>query len=184
MVSAKETDISGDVHNGTRLFRVQIKRYVCIDTPYQQTELLECRTVLRRNKLPLFLLAVNVPQRVDYAMIHVKLNYKFNTYQPFLINDQLEGCEYMRTPKNDPFSIFLYKVVQKMIPDMVHPCPHGNKIYNQTIEFKESYTPKSIPAGDYRMDVRISDRQNVTLIAVQVFGTARKLGILGSMLEW
>uniref|UniRef100_A0A182Y6N0 Uncharacterized protein n=1 Tax=Anopheles stephensi TaxID=30069 RepID=A0A182Y6N0_ANOST len=166
---AKAKDTSSDMHNRTRIFQVQIKRFVCVETPYQQTELLECRTVLRRNRLPLFLVSLRAPQTIDYAMIHLKLNYKFNTYQPFLINDQVEGCEYLRTLKNDPFSIYVYDVVRQILPALVRPCPQGKQTYNQTIEFKESYAPKSVPAGDYRFDVRISNRENVTLIAVEVF---------------
>uniref|UniRef100_A0A182W0R6 MD-2-related lipid-recognition domain-containing protein n=1 Tax=Anopheles minimus TaxID=112268 RepID=A0A182W0R6_9DIPT len=181
---ANSKDVFSGGSNGTRAYTIFINRFVCVDMPYEKTEVLECRTVLRRNKLPLLRIVVNTPYVIDYVMIHIQLNYKFNTFQPFLINDMVEGCQYLRTPKYDPLSIYLLNIGKQMVPEVVQPCPQGNRIYNQTVEFKESYAPKSVPAGAYRFDIRLSDRLNVTMLAVQVFGGVRRQGILGSMLEW
>lgn len=53
-----------------------------------------------------------------------------------------------------------------------------------TTMFKVEYAPKSVPAGDYRMDIRVASRANVTLINFQVYVAVRRKGVLGSMLDW
>uniref|UniRef100_A0A182NRC5 MD-2-related lipid-recognition domain-containing protein n=1 Tax=Anopheles dirus TaxID=7168 RepID=A0A182NRC5_9DIPT len=184
MINANQKNVFSEKNNGTRPYSVYINRFVCVDTPYKETEVLECRTVLRRNKLPLLLIALNMPYTIDYAMIHLRLNYKFKTFQPFLIDDKVEGCAYLRSQKSSPLALYVFEIITEMLPVLVQACPHGNRIYNETIEFKESYCPKSVPAGDYRLDIRLSNRINETMVAMQVFGAVRRQGVLGSMLEW
>uniref|UniRef100_A0A8W7PRP1 Uncharacterized protein n=1 Tax=Anopheles coluzzii TaxID=1518534 RepID=A0A8W7PRP1_ANOCL len=92
-------------------------------------------------------MSLKVPKLYHYVMVQFQLNYKFTTYQTFLIDGK-------------------------------------NKTYTELTMLKEEYAPKSMPAGDYRMDVRFSTKTNVTLFSLQLFFGVRRRGILNSMIEW
>ena len=59
-----------------------------------------------------------------------------------------------------------------------------NRTYTQIAMLKEEYAPRSVPAGEYRMDAKFTTQTNVTLISLQIFFEVRRKGILKSMLEW
>uniref|UniRef100_A0A182K8P3 MD-2-related lipid-recognition domain-containing protein n=1 Tax=Anopheles christyi TaxID=43041 RepID=A0A182K8P3_9DIPT len=170
--------------NLTRPFKIKVHRVVCIDTPYEETILHECRTIFRRNQRPLLSVSLEVPKMYDYLMIHFQLYYKFTTYQTFLIDTKAEGCNLMRDHKSDPKLNYMYGVLNDMMSPIVHPCPFGNRTYIQQAMLKEENAPRSVPAGDYRMDVRLSSKTNVTVIWMQLYFEVRRKGILNSMLEW
>uniref|UniRef100_A0A6E8W7G1 MD-2-related lipid-recognition domain-containing protein n=1 Tax=Anopheles coluzzii TaxID=1518534 RepID=A0A6E8W7G1_ANOCL len=173
-----------DQKNFTRQFKIQVQRLVCNEAPYKETVLLECRMIFRRNQRSLLCMSLKVPKLYHYVMVQFQLNYKFTTYQTFLIDGKVEGCAYMRHQNNDPVLTYMYGVLKDMIPSVVHPCPLGNKTYTELTMLKEEYAPKSMPAGDYRMDVRFSTKTNVTLFSLQLFFGVRRRGILNSMIEW
>uniref|UniRef100_A0A182RQI5 Uncharacterized protein n=2 Tax=Anopheles funestus TaxID=62324 RepID=A0A182RQI5_ANOFN len=174
-----------DTKNATRPFSLHIKRLVCIDAPYTESTLQECRAILRRNQTSLLRVMVVVPKVYNYAMLQFRLHYKYTTYQPFLIDGTVEACSYLRKPNHDPTVNYVHNVMIEMLPSLLYPCPHGviteNTTYNITTVFKEEYAPKSVPAGEYRMDIRFSSKANVTLLSLQTFAAVRRKGILGSM---
>uniref|UniRef100_A0A182W0R4 Uncharacterized protein n=1 Tax=Anopheles minimus TaxID=112268 RepID=A0A182W0R4_9DIPT len=172
------------LQNDTRPFTIRVTRLNCINMPYEETVVKECRIILRRNERSLLCVSVYVPKVYNYVLIQYKLYYKFTTYKPLLIDGHAEVCSYMRGPRVNPLKNYILAVMKELLPNTVHPCPHGNKTYSERTEFKEEYAPKSIPAGDYRLDLRFSNQLNVTLLWIQGFGTVRRKGILGSMLEW
>uniref|UniRef100_A0A182TA72 Uncharacterized protein n=1 Tax=Anopheles maculatus TaxID=74869 RepID=A0A182TA72_9DIPT len=147
-------------------------RMLCVDTPYLETELIKCRLTLRRHQLPLMHVVIRVPKVYNYIVIQYNLHYKFTTFQPFLINGEFEGCVTLmkstRGTLQDPLSIYMLK----------------NRTYEATTVFRKEYMPQSIPAGDYRMDLRFATKSNVTMLSVQLYFSARRKGVLGSMLEW
>uniref|UniRef100_A0A182NRC4 Uncharacterized protein n=1 Tax=Anopheles dirus TaxID=7168 RepID=A0A182NRC4_9DIPT len=170
--------------NSSRSYELSMNRLLCIDTPYTETELLECRAVLRRNQMPLLRVALRLPKMYNIIKVQFKLHYKHRTFVPFLIDGEFEICEYLRNPSTDPIKDYIYKVLKDMMPHLVHPCPHGNKTYETVSVFKPEYAPKSVPAGDYRMDVRFATASNLTMLSMQGYFSARRKGIMTSMLEW
>lgn len=192
--------------NDTRPFTIHVMRLLCVDMPYVETTVHECRVILRRNQRSLMSVSVYVPKLYNYLLLQVRLYYKFTTYQPLLLDVDFEGCSYVRQPVNDRNIDYFYRMLYNLLPGMVYPCPHGvsvialqnivllkkslqfydlqNRTYTALTEFKEEYAPKSIPAGEYRFDLRIASRVNVTLLRLQTYFTVRRRGILGSMLEW
>uniref|UniRef100_A0A182JZC8 Uncharacterized protein n=1 Tax=Anopheles christyi TaxID=43041 RepID=A0A182JZC8_9DIPT len=169
--------------NFTRAFKIEVQRLVCIDMPYKETILLECRMVFRRNQR-LLSISYKLPKLYTFVMVEFRLHYKFTTYQTFLIDGKAEGCAYMREEKNDPILSYMYGVFKDMLPTIIHKCPYGNRTYTEMTMLKEEYAPRSIPAGDYRMDLRFSTKPNVTMLSLQLFFGVRRKGILNSMLEW
>uniref|UniRef100_A0A182NRC2 Uncharacterized protein n=1 Tax=Anopheles dirus TaxID=7168 RepID=A0A182NRC2_9DIPT len=156
-------------------------RMVCINMPYPVSTLVECRAVLRRNQMPLLRVELIVPDLYDFITIEYRLHYKFKTYRPFLIDGLMEACEYMRNRKSDLMHDYVYTVLKSMMPTLMVPCPHGNRTYKFETVFKEEYAPKSVPAGEYRLDLRFATGANLTLIQKQLFFVARRKGIIGSM---
>uniref|UniRef100_A0A182NRC3 Uncharacterized protein n=1 Tax=Anopheles dirus TaxID=7168 RepID=A0A182NRC3_9DIPT len=152
--------------------------------PYVISTLVECRAILRRNQMPLLRVELIVPDLYDFITIEYRLHYKFKTYRPFLIDGLMEACEYMRNPKSDLINDYAYTVLKSMMPKLMVPCPHGNRTYRFETVFKEEYAPKSVPAGEYRLDLHFATKANLTLIQMQLFFVARRKGIIGSMLEW
>uniref|UniRef100_A0A9I3FH45 Uncharacterized protein n=1 Tax=Anopheles epiroticus TaxID=199890 RepID=A0A9I3FH45_9DIPT len=173
-----------DQKNITRPFKIHVHRMLCIETPYKESILLECRLIFRRNQRSLLYVSLTVPRAYNYVLIQFRLHYKFTTYKTFLIDGQTEGCAYMRNQKNDPILSYMYGVLKDLLPSVVQPCPYGNTTYSEMFELKEEHAPLSVPAGEYRMDIRFSTRANVTIFSLQLFFAIRRKGIFGSMLEW
>uniref|UniRef100_A0A4Y0BFR2 Uncharacterized protein n=1 Tax=Anopheles funestus TaxID=62324 RepID=A0A4Y0BFR2_ANOFN len=170
--------------NETRPFTLHVTRVRCIEMPYKELVVHECRAMLRRHQKTLICVSIFTPKVYNYILLQFRLHYKFTTYQPFLIDGEVEVCSYLQRPKIDPLFNYMHGMLKDLLPSIVHPCPHGNKTYTERTVLKEEYAPKSIPAGDYRMDIRFANRSNVTLIWIQTFFSARRKGVLGSMLEW
>uniref|UniRef100_A0A182QZL0 Uncharacterized protein n=1 Tax=Anopheles farauti TaxID=69004 RepID=A0A182QZL0_9DIPT len=127
-------------------YSIRITKYLCVGIPYERTTVNYCKTVLRRNQPTILNVSVNVPEVLNYIWVTVKLYYKFRTFQPFLIDMEQEGCEYIKNRPVIPLTDYIYEIFQKSVPDLSSPCPHGNKTYKIETEFKEEYAPKSVPA--------------------------------------
>uniref|UniRef100_A0A182VXM8 Uncharacterized protein n=1 Tax=Anopheles minimus TaxID=112268 RepID=A0A182VXM8_9DIPT len=140
------------------------------------SELLHCKTVLRRNKPTFFNVSVHVPIVLNKMYFQVKTYYRLNDYQAFPVDVIVEICSYFRNPSEDIFSRHAMSVVLETIPHMVYYCPHGNTTYKAVHWLEEKFFPKSLPAGDYRMDVWFRTEQNKTFFAYQMFFSVRRMG--------
>ncbi|XP_041764374.1 uncharacterized protein LOC121589494 [Anopheles merus] len=170
--------------NNSKSFTVRVTRFVCTETPYEVSELVQCKTVLRRNKPTFFNLTVQVPNVLNLIYFQVKTFYRLNDYQPFPISIITEVCSYLRNPSDDVFSRHLMSVFFETIPHLLYYCPHGNTTYHAEYWLEDKFFPKSMPAGDYRQDVWFRDEQNKTMLSYQAFFSVRRNGIWRSMLEW
>ncbi|XP_050090988.1 uncharacterized protein LOC126574686 [Anopheles aquasalis] len=170
--------------NSTKSYNIKITKYLCVNAPYKRSTLHYCKTVLQRNQPAKLNVSISVPETLDYTLVKVKVYYKFKTFQPFLIDVEQEGCEYVRNRPIIPESDFVYNIMKKTAPDISTPCPHGNRTYTMLWWLEERYTPKSIPAGDYRVDVQFIAKDDVLIFALEAYISVRRKGVLGSMLEW
>ncbi|EGK96821.1 AGAP013484-PA [Anopheles gambiae str. PEST] len=165
-------------------YSLKITKYLCVGMPYKRTSVPYCKTVLRRNHPAVLNVSVVAPETLNWIWVKVKLFYKFSSYQPFLIDMEQEACEYVKNRPIIPLTDYVYEIMQKTAPELAHPCPHGNTTYNIVWWLEERYTPKSIPAGDYRLDIQFFAHDKVTLFAVETYFTVRRAGVIASMLEW
>ncbi|XP_050090974.1 uncharacterized protein LOC126574683 [Anopheles aquasalis] len=170
--------------NNTKAYSFKITKYVCIGTPYKRTTLHYCKTVLQRNQPAKLTVSLSAPEILNYVMAKIKVYYKFNTYQPFLFDLEQEACEYIRNRPVIPETDLVYNIVKDTAPILSTPCPHGNRSYTFVWWLQDRYTPKSVLAGDYRIDVQFFTRDNVVLFAGEAYISVRRKGVLGSMLEW
>uniref|UniRef100_A0A182P3T3 MD-2-related lipid-recognition domain-containing protein n=1 Tax=Anopheles epiroticus TaxID=199890 RepID=A0A182P3T3_9DIPT len=169
---------------GIKPYSIKIIKYLCVGTPYQRSSINYCKTIVRRNKPTILNVSVVVPEVLNYIWVKVKVFYKFSTYQPFLIDAEQEGCEYIRNRPLIPLADYIYEIVQQSVPDLSTPCPHGNRTYNIVWWLEERHTPRSIPAGDYRLDVQFVAQDKVLMFAAETYFSVRRAGVIASMLEW
>uniref|UniRef100_A0A182Q6T7 Uncharacterized protein n=1 Tax=Anopheles farauti TaxID=69004 RepID=A0A182Q6T7_9DIPT len=157
--------------NETKDFSLRVLRYVCIEAPYERSVLNYCRTHLRRNQPTLFNLSIQVDDVLNELYIHMKTYYKYKSFQTFPIDVVVEVCSFLRNPTKDVISRHVLSVLIELMPQYAHHCPHGNTTYNVLFWLEERFLPKSMPAGDYRLDAWFRDKDNVTFFAYQAFCT-------------
>uniref|UniRef100_A0A182KGV1 Uncharacterized protein n=1 Tax=Anopheles christyi TaxID=43041 RepID=A0A182KGV1_9DIPT len=170
--------------NESKSFSLRVTRFICTETPYEVSELLQCKTVLRRNKPTFLNLTVHIPQVLNTLYFQVKTYYRLNDYQAFPIDILMEVCSYLSKPSEDIFSRHLLSVFFVTIPHMLYYCPHGNTTYRASFWLEDKFFPKSMPAGDYRMDVWFRDELNKTILAYQAYFSVRRMGVWRSLIEW
>uniref|UniRef100_A0A182I892 Uncharacterized protein n=1 Tax=Anopheles arabiensis TaxID=7173 RepID=A0A182I892_ANOAR len=143
-----------------------------------------CKTILRRNSPTFFNITLHVPKVLNVVYFQLKTYYRLNDYQAFPVDVLLEACAYFRNPSEDIFSRHVMSVLFATSPQLLYYCPHGNRTYNVAYWLEDKFFPKSMPAGDYRMDVWFRDELNMTLISYQAYFSVRRRGVWRSLLEW
>uniref|UniRef100_A0A4Y0BQ82 Uncharacterized protein n=1 Tax=Anopheles funestus TaxID=62324 RepID=A0A4Y0BQ82_ANOFN len=115
--------------------------------------------------------------------MNILLFYKFSTYQPFLITIEKQGCELIRHPPQFGIQKHVYDIIHESIPEVLLPCPAGNRTYNITWYLKDKYAPRNIPAGDYKLQFKLIVQPNVTLFGMDVYFVVRISGIVSTFMN-
>uniref|UniRef100_A0A182YDZ5 MD-2-related lipid-recognition domain-containing protein n=1 Tax=Anopheles stephensi TaxID=30069 RepID=A0A182YDZ5_ANOST len=170
--------------NSSRPFQLRLMKILCVDQPYNRSVVHYCKTVLRRNQPTMLNISITIPFVIDFCYITIKIDYKFNEYQPFLFNARAEGCQFLRERPVDPLSLYLYNIFAESLPTLVRPCPHGNRTYDILWTMDERLSPRSVPAGDYRVTAIWEAEEGDTIIHLQIYCAVRRKGIFRSMIEW
>uniref|UniRef100_A0A182RJ51 Uncharacterized protein n=1 Tax=Anopheles funestus TaxID=62324 RepID=A0A182RJ51_ANOFN len=129
-------------------------------------------------------MSLHVPIVLTKAYIEVETFYRLNDYQAFPVTLSAEVCAYFRNPSEDIFSRHVMSVMFETVPHFLYYCPQGNTTYNAVYWLEDKFFPKSMPAGDYRLDVRFLTEQNITLLAFQAYFSVRRRGVWRSLIEW
>ncbi|KFB45420.1 hypothetical protein ZHAS_00013351 [Anopheles sinensis] len=158
-------------------FTVRVTKFVCVDTPYEVSELLQCKTILRRNRPTVMNITLRVPGVLNKIWLRIRTYYRFTEYQSVPFEVVLEACEHLRHPSSDALTRHVFAVMHATIPQVMHQCPHGNTTYNVSVWLEDRFFPQSTPAGDYRQDIRISTPQNKTIFAYAAFFSVRRKDI-------
>uniref|UniRef100_A0A182QXH9 Uncharacterized protein n=1 Tax=Anopheles farauti TaxID=69004 RepID=A0A182QXH9_9DIPT len=170
--------------NDPKPFAVRVTKFVCTKTPYERTNLLLCKTVLRRNQPTVVHIKLHVPMVLNEIYFKLDTYYRYNEYRSFPVTLHTEVCAYFRNPSDDPMSRQAMSMALETMPQYMHYCPHGNTTYVMDYWLEEKFFPKSLPAGDFRFDVWLHDRDNQTLFSYQTFFSVRRRGVLKSLIEW
>ncbi|XP_052892791.1 uncharacterized protein LOC128300673 [Anopheles moucheti] len=164
-------------------YSVKVKKYVCIDTPYKESTLHSCKSIPRRNAPTMVHIIIHVPKLYDKILVKVMLFYKFSTYQPFLITIEGNACEYIRHPPQFGLEKHVYDIIEDTVPELLAPCPTGNHTYNITWYLQDRHAPKSIPAGEYKLQFKLIARHNVTIFAMDVYAVIHNIGIVSAFMN-
>ncbi|EDS41731.1 conserved hypothetical protein [Culex quinquefasciatus] len=146
-----------------------------------------CNVKLRRNEPTRINLEFDMPTVLDQMYARFTLNYKLKTYQPLLIDVTMEVCVALnQKPGVNPMADYVLDTIREHVPQAVHPCPYGNRYYNfSDFSLSEKFMPNTMPAGDYRIDLRVTDKSNVTMINARGYLAIRSKGLAAlSMLDW
>uniref|UniRef100_A0A182PF16 Uncharacterized protein n=1 Tax=Anopheles epiroticus TaxID=199890 RepID=A0A182PF16_9DIPT len=138
------------------------------------SELLECKSILRRNKPTFLNVSLHIPKLINTLYYQVKTFYRYSDYRAFPADLNIEVCAYFRNPSEDVLSRHFMSVMFEVLPELLYYCPHGNRTYNIAFWMEDRFFPKSVPAGDFRQDVRFGDEQNKTIFAYQAFFSVRR----------
>uniref|UniRef100_A0A240PLN4 Uncharacterized protein n=1 Tax=Anopheles christyi TaxID=43041 RepID=A0A240PLN4_9DIPT len=160
-------------------YNLRFNKMRCAHTPYKYTQLHYCFMEQLSNGSVGLNISITIPVEINYLGIQTKLFYKYTTYRPFMIDWSMEYCQAARNGHYSPTTGLMMKIMEETLPDFYYPCPHGNRTYITFWMFEPKYIMQSIPSGDYRMDVFFRDSADENLVAMQLFGTVRKQGLLG-----
>ncbi|XP_053668384.1 uncharacterized protein LOC128718794 [Anopheles marshallii] len=163
-------------------YSLKIIKYVCIDTPYKVSTLHLCKSIPRRNEPTMISVSVHVPNIYDNVMVKILLFYKFSTYQPFLITIDRNGCEFIRYPPQFGMDKHVYDIIEETLPELLVPCPTGNRTYNITWYLQDRHAPKNIPAGEYKFQFKLIVHPSNTLFGMDVYFAVRNAGIVSSFM--
>uniref|UniRef100_A0A182T6E9 Uncharacterized protein n=1 Tax=Anopheles maculatus TaxID=74869 RepID=A0A182T6E9_9DIPT len=125
-------------------------------------------------------LSLNIPKIYENVVVKIMLFYKFSTYQPFMISVEGNGCEFIRHPPQMSVEKYVYDVINETLPELLVPCPTGNRTYNIYWYLRERHTPKNIPSGDYKLQFKLIAHPNITLFGMDVYGAVRNTGLVSS----
>uniref|UniRef100_A0A182WEZ3 MD-2-related lipid-recognition domain-containing protein n=1 Tax=Anopheles minimus TaxID=112268 RepID=A0A182WEZ3_9DIPT len=167
---------------GASSYSITVKKYVCIDTPYKESTLYVCKNIPRRNAPTMIQVLIHVPKLYDIILVKVSLFYKFSTYQPFLITVNRDACESIRNPPQFGIEKHVYDIVQETVPELLAPCPSGNRTYNITWYLQDRHAPKNIPAGDYKLQVKLQALPDVPVFGMDVYCSVRSTGIVSKFM--
>uniref|UniRef100_A0A182WG74 Uncharacterized protein n=1 Tax=Anopheles minimus TaxID=112268 RepID=A0A182WG74_9DIPT len=150
--------------------------------PYKESTLYFCKNIPRRNAPTMISMSINVPQLYDIIIVKISLFYKFSTYQPFLISIKKDACEIIRNPPQFGVEKHVFDIVQQTVPELLTPCPSGNRTYTIDWYLQDSHAPRHIPAGDYKLQFKLIVHSNITIFGMEVYGSVRNTGIVSTFM--
>uniref|UniRef100_A0A182W2H9 Uncharacterized protein n=1 Tax=Anopheles minimus TaxID=112268 RepID=A0A182W2H9_9DIPT len=136
---------------------VRVNKMLCINTPYKHTFLKHCEMEQFANGTVGLHISVHIPIVLNYVEVIAKSYYKYTTYQPFLIDWNMEYCQAARVGKFNPSHALVMKIIEETLPDFYYPCPHGNRTYTVFWLLPARLLPQSLPSGNYRLDIFYRD---------------------------
>ncbi|KAH8257501.1 hypothetical protein KR038_010800, partial [Drosophila bunnanda] len=127
-----------------------LKKVICesLDASYAEFELCEMK-IVRRGVASFYMFLKLHKMPINNVDVNVSLLKRSNGYQPFLFNQTVDYCYYMRNPQAHPLIYTLHKVMFKKT-NMNHSCPfdHDLKVENFTYD-QNDMMDLPLPSGDY-----------------------------------
>uniref|UniRef100_A0A4Y0BFN4 MD-2-related lipid-recognition domain-containing protein n=1 Tax=Anopheles funestus TaxID=62324 RepID=A0A4Y0BFN4_ANOFN len=166
------------ISNSGSSYSLKVTKYVCIDTPYKESTLHYCKSIPRRNAPTMISVSMDVPNLYNDIVVKVHLFYKFSTYQPFLITTEGKACELIRHPPQWGIQKHVYDIMEDTVPELLVPCPAGNRTYNISWCLQDKYAPRNIPAGEYKLQFKLVAQSTLNIFAMDVYFAVRNTGII------
>ncbi|XP_033160941.1 uncharacterized protein LOC117141546 [Drosophila mauritiana] len=146
----------------------QLQNVICESFDNSITNFSRCEMKFIRRGVAAFYMVwklYNVP--INSVDINVALYKKSNGYRPFLFNQTLDFCYYMRNPRAHPLIYMMHKVFMQT-SNINHSCPYDHDlIINEFIYKKNDLKDLPIPNGDYMIRVKVAfDKEYRTSIKI------------------
>ncbi|EDW92999.2 uncharacterized protein LOC6532541 [Drosophila yakuba] len=104
---------------------------------------------------------------INKVDINVSLHKKSNGYRPFLFNQTLDFCYYMRNPQAHPLIYMMHKVFIQA-SNINHTCPYNHDVIINEFMYKENdLKDLPIPNGEYMIRLKVAfDKEYRTSIKI------------------
>uniref|UniRef100_A0A6P4FX27 Uncharacterized protein LOC108053807 n=1 Tax=Drosophila rhopaloa TaxID=1041015 RepID=A0A6P4FX27_DRORH len=135
----------------------QLKNVNCesFDTSYWDFHRCEMK-IVRRGVAAFYMIWKIYKLPINNAIINVSLYKKSNGYRPFLFNQSVDFCYYMRNPQAHPLMSMLHKAFMPA-SNINHSCPYNHDlIINDFIYNKNDFKDLPIPNGEYMIEAKFA----------------------------
>ncbi|XP_017006880.1 uncharacterized protein [Drosophila takahashii] len=135
----------------------QLQNVVCesFDASYSSFERCEMK-IIRRGMAAFYMVWKLYKVPVNNVDINVSLYKKSNGYRPFLFNQTLDFCYYMRNPRAHPLIYMMHKVFLSA-SNINHSCPYDHDLIINDFTYKKNdLKDLPIPNGDYMIKVKVA----------------------------
>ncbi|KAH8380224.1 hypothetical protein KR009_009569, partial [Drosophila setifemur] len=134
----------------------KLQNVICksLDTSYAEFTRCEMK-VVRRGVAAFFMHCKVYKLPVTNADVSVSLLKKSNGYRPFLFNQTLDYCYYMRNPQAYPL---IYSMHKAFMPysNINHSCPYEHDLIMSNLIYKEDdLKDLPLPTGDYMIRIGV-----------------------------
>ncbi|XP_016964837.1 uncharacterized protein LOC108034464 [Drosophila biarmipes] len=135
----------------------QLQNVVCESLDTSISEFRRCEMKIVRRGVSAFFMAWKwYKTPINNFDINLSLHKRSNGYLPFLFNQSLDYCYYMRNPKAHPLVFMMHKTFLS-VSNINHSCPYDHDmIINEFIYKKNDLMDLPIPKGDYMIQVKIA----------------------------
>ncbi|XP_017080345.1 uncharacterized protein LOC108114097 [Drosophila eugracilis] len=105
---------------------------------------------------------------INNVDINVSLYKKSNGYRPFLFNQTLDFCYYMRNPRAHPL-IFMMHNVFLSESNINHSCPYDHDLIMKDFTYKKNdMNDLPIPNGEYMIRVKVAT-EKVYFVSIKIY---------------
>jgi len=113
------------------------------------------------------------------CQIRTRFFYKYQTYQPWLIDNAFDYCAFRRGAKNAVMEMMIGLISK--YSNNTHPCPFNppELFVAKDLILDGDYLPDVIPTGEYRLDMEWfkDEKQTIRYALIETYFTARSLSI-------
>ncbi|KAH8380223.1 hypothetical protein KR009_009568, partial [Drosophila setifemur] len=133
-----------------------LKNVICESFNTSYAHFSRCEMKLVRRGVAAFYLVCELHEvPLNNVEINLSLYKKSNGYHPFLFNQTLDFCYYMRNPRGYPLIYSLHKAFIS-VSNLNHTCPYDHDVRIDGFVYKKhDLMELPIPNGEYKIKLRI-----------------------------
>ncbi|XP_017133546.1 uncharacterized protein LOC108150093 [Drosophila elegans] len=149
----------------------QLKNVICESFDTSISDFSRCEMkVVSRGVAAFFMVWKLYKIPIDNVGINVSLYKKSNGYRPYLFNQTLDFCYYMRNPRAHPLIYMMHNVFLST-SNMNHSCPYNHDlIINNFIYKQNDLKDLPIPNGDYMIQVNVAT-DKAYRVSIKIYAT-------------
>lgn len=136
-----------------------------------------CRVKPTRDRLGQVSVYGFTKQPLNDIWAQVDIFYKYQVFQPFLLNFDIDMCETIKnqekfifSPKDFIINQIVFIGLKSMVPQLLNGCPFDGELGAKNVTLgsvASQILPQIIPAGTYKLRLRFHKKDNTTLLEVE-----------------
>ncbi|XP_037722444.1 uncharacterized protein LOC119555236 [Drosophila subpulchrella] len=139
----------------------QLQNVVCESFDPSISEFSRCEMkIVQRGVSAFYMIWKWYKKPINNFNVNLSFHKKSNGYLPFLFNQTLDYCYYMRNPKAHPLIYMMHKPFLP-VSNINHSCPYDHDVIINGFIFKENdMRDLPISNGEYMIQVKIATDKN------------------------